>query len=68
MLLSNFTFCLFLVGGNRVSKYEQLLILTGIDASTLPCSIVDYLIDSSPLKTLECPFILRASGGNSIST
>jgi hypothetical protein len=26
----------FLVGGNLVSKYEQLLILTGIDASTLP--------------------------------
>jgi hypothetical protein len=27
--------CIFLVRGNLVSKYEQLLILTGIDASTL---------------------------------
>jgi hypothetical protein len=27
--------CIFLVGRNLVSKYEQLLILTGIDASTL---------------------------------
>jgi hypothetical protein len=27
--------CIFLVGGNLVSKCEQLLILTGIDASTL---------------------------------
>jgi hypothetical protein len=26
---------IFLVGGNLVSKYEQLLILIGIDASTL---------------------------------
>jgi hypothetical protein len=28
-------FYIFLVGKNLVSKYEQLLILTGIDASTI---------------------------------
>jgi hypothetical protein len=27
--------CIFLVRGDLVSKHEQLLILTGIDASTL---------------------------------
>jgi hypothetical protein len=30
--------CIFLVGRNLVSKYEQLLILTNIDVSTL-CEI-----------------------------
>ena len=30
-----FFLCIFLIGGNLVSKYEQLLILRGINASTL---------------------------------
>jgi hypothetical protein len=32
--------CIFLVRGNLVSKYEQLLILTGIDASALVTGMV----------------------------
>jgi hypothetical protein len=36
VLFFNFTFlCIFLVRGNLVSKHEQLLILMGIEASTL---------------------------------
>jgi hypothetical protein len=46
--------CIFLVGGNIVSKYEQLLIVTNINASTLlPCPWHKKKENSNPSRDLN---------------